>query len=82
MLSNLVSACTLLRSGAFLGRLDVVLSSMKLEESQPGFLTITGFAFFRSGEETFVVNSISDIRFCFSRNDSFPLDNFNESKSV
>ena len=72
---------TSLRSGAFLGRLDVVLFSMKLGEGRPGFLTVTGFAFFKSQEETFLVNSIRVIHFCFPKNDSFTLDNFIESKS-
>ena len=73
---------TSLRSGAFLGRLDVVLFFMKLDEGRPGFLTVRGFAFFRSEEETFLVNLIRVIRFCFPKNDSFTLDNFIESKSV
>ena len=55
---------------------------MKLEEGRRGFLTVTGFEFFRSDEERFIVNSIRDIRFCFPENDSLPLDNFIESKSL
>ena len=55
---------------------------MKLEKGRPGFLTVTGFAFLRSEEETFIVNSLTDICFYFPENDSFPLDNFIESKSL